>query len=231
FRRLVASVARRRRRAPPGLPLWAARGGGRRESPPRGPAGQPGGEARLEAQRRRRRRRKGRKRRRTTTTRRAQIQRGLWRPGLDGCPPQTAGEERSGCLLPDRASARTVASREEGEPLDRRRRRRVGRRLKKSGRWGSRNTYVQRPMCIRRRTHRLLATAGAQAASAAHGTEHAEGDRARARSYVRAIRPLPFRFCLRPSALRGLRPTHPFWGSIVGSPWQSPWHLAPLAAA
>ncbi|CAK0820337.1 unnamed protein product, partial [Prorocentrum cordatum] len=165
FRRLVASVARRRRRAPPGLPLWAARGGGRRESPPRGPAGQPGGEARLEAQRRRRRRR------------------------------------------------------------------RVGRRLKKSGRWGSRNTYVQRPMCIRRRTHRLLATAGAQAASAAHGTEHAEGDRARARSYVRAIRPLPFRFCLRPSALRGLRPTHPFWGSIVGSPWQSPWHLAPLAAA
>ncbi|CAK0820328.1 unnamed protein product, partial [Prorocentrum cordatum] len=104
-------------------------------------------------------------------------------------------------------------------------------RLKKSGRWGSRNTYVQRPMCIRRRTHRLLATAGAQAASAAHGTEHAEGDRARARSYVRAIRPLPFRFCLRPSALRGLRPTHPFWGSIVGSPWQSPWHLAPLAAA
>ncbi|CAK0820340.1 unnamed protein product, partial [Prorocentrum cordatum] len=93
------------------------------------------------------------------------------------------------------------------------------------------NTYVQRPMCIRRRTHRLLATAGAQAASAAHGTEHAEGDRARARSYVRAIRPLPFRFCLRPSALRGLRPTHPFWGSIVGSPWQSPWHLAPLAAA
>ncbi|CAK0820338.1 unnamed protein product, partial [Prorocentrum cordatum] len=107
----------------------------------------------------------------------------------------------------------------------------VGRRLKKSGRWGSRNTYVQRPMCIRRRTHRLLATAGAQAASAAHGTEHAEGDRARARSYVRAIRPLPFRFCLRPSALRGLRPTHPFWGSIVGSPWQSPWHLAPLAAA
>ncbi|CAK0820335.1 unnamed protein product, partial [Prorocentrum cordatum] len=81
------------------------------------------------------------------------------------------------------------------------------------------------------RTHRLLATAGAQAASAAHGTEHAEGDRARARSYVRAIRPLPFRFCLRPSALRGLRPTHPFWGSIVGSPWQSPWHLAPLAAA
>ncbi|CAK0820334.1 unnamed protein product, partial [Prorocentrum cordatum] len=126
-----------------------------------------------------------------------------------------AGEERSACLLPDRASARTVASKEEGEPLDRR----------------SRNTYVQRPMCIRRRTHRLLATAGAQAASAAHGTEHAEGDRARARSYVRAIRPLPFRFCLRPSALRGLRPTHPFWGSIVGSPWQSPWHLAPLAAA
>ncbi|CAK0820357.1 unnamed protein product, partial [Prorocentrum cordatum] len=212
FRRLVASVARRRRRAPPGLPLWAARGGGRRESPPRGPAGQPGGEARLEAQRRRRRRRTGRSGERGRSGARASSQTG---------PPPAPWRAR-------RRENRSIAGVGGGGGGGGGG---VGRRLKKSGRWGSRNTYVQRPMCIRRRTHRLLATAGAQAASAAHGTEHAEGDRARARSYVRAIRPLPFRFCLRPSALRGLRPTHPFWGSIVGSPWQSPWHLAPLAAA